>query len=229
MEAACEDDLYCWRLGFGTSCSKNDVNILYASTLFHSIRQGSWPPTRPQTTVAGFSLMWSYYLTDGIYPNWRVSMKTYENPKNKKEINFGKQQETVRKAIERFFGGIFRKYRMLRNPCSLWYKKDTAYAMEACVVMHNMTVVERKGNYTGTRKARVMADAAEAEGAGSTTYHALVPPTDYFQCVNWLHEVAGQVESRAHHSQLQTALVEHMCTRAGESVVEESSGDDFDQ
>jgi len=103
-----------------------------------------------------------------------------------------------------------------------------ANVMEACVIMHNMTVLERKANYNGTRKARVATDAAETEGAGATTDNALELPTDYYQRFNWLHEVAGQVESREHHAQLQNALVEHMYSRAGDDVVGESSEDYFE-
>lgn len=228
MEAVCDDYLYCWHLGFGIPGARNDLNILYASTLFRSIRHGSWPPLRPQTTIAGLSLSWFYYLTDSVYPDWRVFVKTLKHPKNRKEKNFGKQQEAVRKAIERFFGVLFRKYRMLRNPFSLWYTHDMANIMEACVIVHNMTVPERKAQYTGTRKARVATDAAESEGAGATTYHALEPPADYYQRVNWLHDISGEVESREHHAQLHNALVEHMYSRAGDAAVDESSEDEFE-
>jgi len=103
-----------------------------------------------------------------------------------------------------------------------------ANIMEAFVIMHNMTVLERKANYTGTRKARMATDAAETEGGGATTYHALEPPTDYYQRFNWLQEVAGQVESREHHAHLQNALIEHMYSRAGDDIVGESSGDEFE-
>jgi len=181
MGAVCDDYMYCWHLGFGNPGSKNDLNIFYASNLFRSIFQGLWPPSRPQKTIAGFFLSWFYYLTDGVYPDWRVFIKTNKHPKNRKKKNFGKQQEVVRKAIERFFGVLCCKYRMMRNPCSLWYADDMANIMEACVIMHNMTVLETKANSTGTHKAHVATDAAKTEGAGATTYHALEPPTDYYQ------------------------------------------------
>lgn len=90
-----------------------------------------------------------------------------------------------------------------------------ASLMKACVNMQNITVLERKCNFTGTRKARITADATEAEGAGTTTYHALVPPGS-LPTRKWLHEVADHAESHTHHAQLQTALVEHMYTRAGQ-------------
>jgi len=155
MEAVCDDYLYCWHLGFGIPGSKNDLNILYSSKLFQRIRSGAWPPVRPNSIFSGMVLTWFYYLTDGIYPDSRVFVKTYKNPRNKKEKTFGKQQEAVRKGIERFFGVLLRRYRMLRQPCCLWYKEDVTDIMEACVIMYNMTVTERKAGYTGTRKARV--------------------------------------------------------------------------
>jgi len=228
MEAVCDDYLYCWHLNFGVPGSKNDLSILYASSLFQRIRQGSWPPSQPKSTIAGMALTWFYYLTDGIYPDWRVFVKTYKTPRNKKEKTFGKQQESVRKAIERFFGVLFRRYRILRQPCALWFKEDMACIMQACVIMHNMTVRERKATYTGTRAARVEADAAETEDAGTTTYHKLDPPTDPIALVEWMHETAGQVENRKHHDDLKAALAEHMYARAGDCAGESSSGDDFE-
>jgi len=76
LEAVCDDYLYCWHLNLGVPGSKNDLNILYASSLFQRIRQGSWPTSQPKSTIAGMALTWFYYLTDGIYPDWRVFVKT---------------------------------------------------------------------------------------------------------------------------------------------------------
>lgn len=199
LETVWDVYLSCLHLGFGVPGSKNDLNILYASKLFQIIRQGMWPPSRPLTSIAGFSLPWLYYCTDGINPDWWDFVKTVKNPTNKKEKTFGRQQECVRKAIERFFGVLFRKYRILRNPGSLWHKEDMTDVMEACDIMHNMTVRERKARYTGTREARIRCVSAEAESTGVTTYCAMVPP-HHFQRVNWLHEVDGHEESREHHS-----------------------------
>jgi len=91
-----------------------------------------------------------------------------------------------------------------------------------------MTVSERKAGYTGKRKARVAADEVEAEYAGASTDHKLVPPTEPIALVNWLHEVAGQVENNKHHNNLKKAMTEHMYARSWDSVADESSGDDFE-
>jgi len=100
--------------------------------------------------------------------------------------------------------------------------------MQACVIMHNMTVRERKATYTGKRAARAEADAAEAEDAGTTTYHKLDRPTDPIALVEWMHEISGQVENRKHHDDLKAAPVEQMYARAGDCAGESSSGEDFE-
>jgi len=40
--------------------------------------------------------------------------------------------------------------------------------------------------------------------------------------------VAGQVEINKHHNELKNAVKEHMYGRAGRSLADESSGDDFE-
>jgi len=111
--------------------SKNDLNILYSSTLFQRIRRGEWPPSQPKAIIAEMALTWFYYLTDSIYPDWRVFVKTYKKTLNKKQKTFCKHQEGVRKAIERFFGVLFRRYRILRQPCAMWFPEDMAVIKEA--------------------------------------------------------------------------------------------------
>jgi len=123
---------------------------------------------------------------------------------------------------------LSRRYRILRQACAFWFKEDMACIMQACVIIHNMTVRERKATYTGTRAARIEADAAEAEDAGATTYHKLDPPTDPIALEEWMHEIACQVENRKHNDDLKAALVEHMYARAGDCAGESSSGDDIE-
>jgi len=95
--------------------------------------------------------------------------------------------------------------------------------------MHNMTVRERKATYTGTRVARVVADAAEAEDAGMTTYYKITAPEEPIALEEWLHQGAGQVKNRKHYHDLLVALTEHLYARAGDNNAEESSGDEFDE
>ena len=103
MEAVCDDCIYCWHLCFWSPGSKSDMNILYLSKFFQHIHSGAWAPFRPNSMLSGMVFTLSYELTDGICPDWRVFVKTYTNPWNQKQNTFSKQQEAVRKGIERFF------------------------------------------------------------------------------------------------------------------------------
>jgi len=163
------------------------------------------------------ALTWFYYLTDSIYFDWRVFVKTCKKPLNKKQKTSGKHQEGVRKVIEMFIGVLLRRYRLLRQPCTVWFQEDMAVIMGACVIMHNMTAKERKAACTGTRVARVAADAAEVEHAGMTTYHKIAAPEEPIALVEWLHQGAGQMENSKHHHDIQIALTEHVYARAGDN------------
>jgi hypothetical protein len=45
-----------------------------------------------------------YYLTDGIYPDWALFMKTISEPITIKQEHSAEQQEARRKDVERGFG-----------------------------------------------------------------------------------------------------------------------------
>ncbi len=78
------------------------------------MRLGQYPPSHLTVNIAGMDLYWDYYLVDGIYPPWRIFIDTFANPRNKKEKAFSRQQESVRKAVERLFG-VFKRFGILRN------------------------------------------------------------------------------------------------------------------
>jgi hypothetical protein len=45
----------------------------------------------------------AYYLTDGIYPDWALFMKTISEPSSIKQQHFCEQQEARRKDVEHGF------------------------------------------------------------------------------------------------------------------------------
>ncbi|GJY96283.1 ALP1-like protein isoform X1 [Tanacetum coccineum] len=49
---------------------------------------------------------WGYYLTDGIYPEWAVLMKSISHPGSNdvKRIRYKQAHEAARKDVERAFG-----------------------------------------------------------------------------------------------------------------------------
>ena len=45
-----------------------------------------------------------YYLVDGIYPEWKIFVKTISHPVSRKDQHFASKQEAQRKDVERAFG-----------------------------------------------------------------------------------------------------------------------------
>jgi Plant transposon protein len=78
LACVCDDYLYIWCLNFGMPGAKNDLQILDRSPLFQRLRTGRWSPVRPDTMIGAFRLSWFFYLTDSIYPRWRIFVTTYK-------------------------------------------------------------------------------------------------------------------------------------------------------
>uniref|UniRef100_A0A0D3BFP4 Uncharacterized protein n=1 Tax=Brassica oleracea var. oleracea TaxID=109376 RepID=A0A0D3BFP4_BRAOL len=80
----------------------NDINILDRSPVFDDILQGRAP--KVNYIVNGHEYHLAYYLTDGIYPKWATFVQSIPSPQGPKASLFAKQQEAVRKEVERAFG-----------------------------------------------------------------------------------------------------------------------------
>jgi Plant transposon protein len=125
LEVICDDFLYISRMSFVSPGARNDLNILYSSDHFNRIRMGRWPPTMPETMIGTLPLTWYYYLADGIYPRWRIFVRSITDPRTVKEEAFSRQQEAVRKGVERVFGVLFQHFKFytvlaacgILNPC----------------------------------------------------------------------------------------------------------------
>jgi len=48
--------------------------------------------------------MMGYYLANGIYPDWKIMVKTISDPEGCKKQHFVTKQEVQRKDIEQAFG-----------------------------------------------------------------------------------------------------------------------------
>jgi Plant transposon protein len=151
MELLCDAFLYIYHVMFGTPGSKNDINVMNSSTLFDRVRAEKWPPARSETIIGGFPLTWFFFLVDGIYPRFRIFVSSISPPRNMKEKVFSSRQESARKAAERVFGVLFKRFGIFYRPSRLWHKYEMAVIVEACCIINNMIVKARKEDYTGTR------------------------------------------------------------------------------
>jgi len=78
LEAVVDSCLWFWHAYFGVPGSNNDLNILYRSPLFKNLLNGSAPEVT--FTVNGTVYTMGYYLVDGIYPEWKIFVKTISEP-----------------------------------------------------------------------------------------------------------------------------------------------------
>ncbi|GJX83477.1 putative nuclease HARBI1 [Tanacetum coccineum] len=59
-----------------------------------------------------------YYLTDGIYPQWSVLIKSIKNSGTNyhKRILYKTKHEAARKDVERAFGVLKKKWKLIKHP-----------------------------------------------------------------------------------------------------------------
>nr|XP_043626212.1 uncharacterized protein LOC122597710 [Erigeron canadensis] len=81
-----------------------------------------------------------YYLNDGIYPRWVAFVNAYPHPVEQDEKTFKRLQETARKDVERAFGVLKGKWKILDRPLRLWTKEKIGKVVAACTILHNMII-----------------------------------------------------------------------------------------
>ncbi|GJT68798.1 transposase, MuDR, MULE transposase domain protein [Tanacetum coccineum] len=109
LEAVASQDFWIWHAFFGVVGSKNDINVLYQSLLFHDLKTGRAPEI--PFVANGVSYPSGYYLVDGIYPELAplVKMIAEQADDNHKRILYKQKQESARKDVERAFGVLKKK------------------------------------------------------------------------------------------------------------------------
>ncbi|XP_073131423.1 uncharacterized protein [Henckelia pumila] len=65
-----------------------------------------------------------YYLTDGIYSEWVAFIKNFPCPEDPKRKKFKERQESGRKDVERAFGKLQARWKIVRGPALSYYKND---------------------------------------------------------------------------------------------------------
>jgi len=81
-----------------------------------------------------------YYLTDGIYPQWAIFVKTIQSPLGNKRKYFAKAQEAVRKDVERAFGVLQSRFPLFVDLLVSGIRIHLEKSLTACVIMHNMII-----------------------------------------------------------------------------------------
>ncbi|GJZ05353.1 ALP1-like protein [Tanacetum coccineum] len=106
-----------WHAFFGVSGMNNDVNVLRQSPLFNDLkaRKASDIPF----VANNMTYKRGYYLTDRIYPQWHVLIKSIKNPgaNDHKRILYKTKHEAARKDVEQAFGVLKKEWKL--TDCSI--------------------------------------------------------------------------------------------------------------
>ena len=118
--------------------SHNDINVLQSSHVYARLAEGNAPIVNFE--VNGHQYNQGYYLADGTYPQWSTFVKTIPNPQGEKRSRFAKEQESYRKDVEHAFGVLQSRWAIIRHPTRCWIVETLGEVMNACLIMHNLTV-----------------------------------------------------------------------------------------
>ena len=140
LEAACDYNLWIWHMQFGFAGSLNDLNIWANSVLKSSFTTGKFCENDFIYEIAGQSFALLFYLVDGIYPELARFVKTIFEPIGRAEKRFSVWQEAKRKDIERCFGVLQAKFKIIKHPVQKWDLDDIADIVLACTLLHNVMV-----------------------------------------------------------------------------------------
>ncbi|GKD51912.1 ALP1-like protein, partial [Tanacetum coccineum] len=124
LEATASNDLWIWHAFFGVSGMNNDVNVLRQSPLFNDLKSGKASDVPFVANNVPYKK--GYYLTDGIYPQWSVLIKSIKNSgtNDHKRILYKTKHEAARKDVERAFGVLKKKWKLIKHPA-----RDVDYRM----------------------------------------------------------------------------------------------------
>jgi hypothetical protein len=144
LEAMCDYNLYFWHHEFGSAGTLNDISIWDLSGLHKAFVDGTWSENVDfEYSINGelFNKLW--VTVDGIYPLISGFVKTLSQPIGKKQENYSKWQEKTRKDIERAFGVLQAKFRLLVQRVELWNIDDIVSVVNCCLLLHNWMVTIR--------------------------------------------------------------------------------------
>ncbi|XP_057446264.1 uncharacterized protein LOC130738309 [Lotus japonicus] len=148
----------------------------------------------------------AYYLADGIYPSYPTFVKSIRLPQSEPDKLFAQVQERCRKDIERAFGVLQARFKIIREPARLWDIADLGIIMRSCIILHNMIVEDERDTF-----AQRWTDFEQSGEGGSSTpqpYSTEVLPA----FANHVRARSELRDSNVHH-ELQADLVKHIWTK----------------
>ncbi|GJT38388.1 ALP1-like protein isoform X1 [Tanacetum coccineum] len=85
-----------------------------------------------------------YYLANDIYPQWASFVKSFTVASSEKNVLYKRKQEGARKDIERAFGVLQGRWRIISQPARAWTINKLRRVMHTCIILHNMILEDQK-------------------------------------------------------------------------------------
>ncbi|KAL6578967.1 hypothetical protein OROMI_009183 [Orobanche minor] len=204
LEAVASKNLWIWHAFFGMAGTNNDITVLNRSPLFDDLVNGIAPPC--PFVVNGHRYDMGYYLSDGIYPPYATLIQSISSPSTEKETTFAKNQEAIRKDVERAFAGLQSRWHIVKGPARMWSIKDLGKIMKTCIILHNMIIEsETRKGIDPENWSPHMEEKAEK----------LPIERDPSVIVSKLIKRLKEVHSRSLHKDLKADLIDHLWNRQG--------------
>jgi hypothetical protein len=134
-------------------------------------------------------------------------VKSIQEPQTPKDKLYAERQEGARKDVERAFGVLKQRFKIVAEPSRLWYQADISNIMQTCVILHNMIVEDEKD------MVEDFPDLNDVVGSSTTT-----PPQIHLGSIpefSKMVEKDVEIRDRTIHTQLKKDLVEHIWARYG--------------
>ncbi|KAE9047778.1 hypothetical protein PR003_g1472 [Phytophthora rubi] len=204
LEAVASQSLWIWHAFYGMPGANNNLNVLERSPLLNDLVNGIAP--RVQFTVNGATYDQAYYLADGIYPVWAIFQSSISAPQGNKRKRYATAQEAVRKDVERSFGVLQQRFRIIDLPCKLWKVDAMNDVMLACIILHNM-IVEDEMQFSSLTHDYLFEDNWVSPARTDAATESPVTTIANAMCA---------IEDEELHYELKNDLIEHVWRRFGE-------------
>ena len=141
VSAVAHDNLWCSHVYVGEPGSENDITTLRNDPLFGKVLGGWGRDTFRIGTDDARPFLQAYFLVDGIYPEWAIFAKP-GFPTTAAEANYVKAQEARRKAVERLFGVVQGRFKIMRKGVGVDIHdiEELKLITRFCFMVHNMIV-----------------------------------------------------------------------------------------
>ncbi|XP_058772331.1 uncharacterized protein LOC131646249 [Vicia villosa] len=181
-------------------------SIDYRSPVFDDVEQGKAPSVNFFVNQRPYNM--AYYLADGIYPSYPTFVKSIRLPQSEPDKLFAKFQEGYRKDIERAFGVLQARFKIIREPARLWDIADLGIIMRSCIILHNLIVEDERDSYS--QRWTDFEQSGESGSSAPQPYSTEVLPA-------FANHVRARSEFRDPnvHQELQADLVKHIWTKFG--------------